>query len=192
MIFELEDMDGERGPQNRQAPSLPFLEQPAISRPARPSVSKSKMKGLPESFASLRPSSLPNPSHIRPVRSPPGVDSSNPVILSPLRPLMSPLRRGNKVNGTKSPTKENAGARAPVVSSEHQGSWSSDGQTWHAFSRGHTVTSIKEENENDNAETTPSAPQVERPDGQSGVNGTSVEVPQASKPSQHLFPLQSN
>lgn len=164
MMFDLEDMDGDGTASHRPAQALPLLEQPAISRPARPVNGKAKMKGLPESFASLRPSSLPNPSHIRrPIRSAPGVDSSHSVMLSLPHAAGAPLRRGARVNGEKSPPAEEAGMDdageprrlvTPTPFDHNQGAWSADGRTWHTYTRGLPVTSsvILEEKETDEIE----------------------------------------
>lgn len=155
MIFDLEDMDGDGTSPHRPAQALPLLEQPAVSRPPRLVNGKAKMKGLPESFASLRPSSLPNPSHIR--------DSSHSVMLSLPQAAGAPLRRGARANGEKSPPPDEAGINdageprklvTPTPFDHQQGAWSTDGRTWHTYTRGLPVTSsvILEEKETDEIE----------------------------------------
>ncbi|KAF5333364.1 hypothetical protein D9611_002672 [Ephemerocybe angulata] len=188
-IFELEDLDGDKLSSPRPAHALPLLEQPAISRPKRPASSKPKMKGLPESFAGLRPASLPNPSHIRAMRSPPGVDVSRSMMLSLPPAQSSPLRRGMKVNGATSTRgdgkeKDTTGELRRVAASpvDHQGTWSADGQTWRPFSRGHSVTSsvILEENEADNVEAAgdayPTTGSAGTPRGEGGSTQKTQEI----------------
>ena len=109
MIFDFEeiemDKEKDKDASPRPPPHLPLLEQPALARPLRPG--KSRGKGLPESFPGLRPASLPTTPAFRPLRSPPGVDSSHSAMLSlPYSP-----RRGGRINGMRSPpvdAKENA------------------------------------------------------------------------------------
>ncbi|KAF6762051.1 hypothetical protein DFP72DRAFT_1061336 [Ephemerocybe angulata] len=156
-IFELEDLDGDKLSSPRPAHALPLLEQPAISRPKRPASSKPKMKGLPESFAGLRPASLPNPSHIRAYAQSTWGDGKEKDTAGELRRV----------------------AASPV---DHQGTWSADGQTWRPFSRGHSVTSsvILEENEADNVEAAgdayPTTGSAGTPRGEGGSTQKTQEI----------------
>lgn len=63
MIFDLEDENGGRA-QPELAP--PLIEPPHI--PTRPKRTRVTVAGLPSSLSSLRPSSLPAPSAVRPSR----------------------------------------------------------------------------------------------------------------------------
>ncbi|KAF8954286.1 hypothetical protein BDZ97DRAFT_1677233 [Flammula alnicola] len=87
MVFALEDLeDGERAKLPSIIPlpqaTLPLLDHP-VSRPVGPRNTYLHNNAAHETFSSLRPSSLPNPSHTRPLRSQPGVDSfSQSMMLS--------------------------------------------------------------------------------------------------------------
>jgi hypothetical protein len=163
MIFDMEDTEGgDKTSSPQLAPALPFLEQPTVNRPLRPGKAKPKTNGLSQSFAGLRPASLPNPSYIRP-RSQPGADASHAMRLSLPRGGPNSLTGGgSKVNGTKSPTGEdekegNDEEIRRLVAADtpsHRGAWSTDGRIWQDFTRGHNITSnvIMEESENDNDE----------------------------------------
>ncbi|KAJ2930572.1 hypothetical protein H1R20_g6529, partial [Candolleomyces eurysporus] len=178
MIFDMEDTEGgDKTSSPQLAPALPFLEQPTVQRPSRPKA-KPKTNGLSQSFAGLRPASLPNPSYIRP-RSQPGADSSHAMRLSLPRGGQNSLTgRGSKVNGSKSPTgeeKEEEGndeeLRRLVAADmpSHRGAWSTDGRIWQDFTRGHNITStvIVEESEIDN-------------EAETGANSTAENAPNAN------------
>ncbi|KAJ2917505.1 hypothetical protein MD484_g2930, partial [Candolleomyces efflorescens] len=189
MIFDMEDTEGgDKTSSPQLAPALPLLEQPTVNRPLRPGKAKPKSNGLSQSFAGLRPASLPNPSYIRP-RSQPGADASHAMRLSLPRGGPNSLTGGgSKVNGTKSPTGEDEsndeGIRRLVAADtpSHRGAWSTDGRIWQDFTRGHNITSnvIVEESENDNDEV------------ETGANSTAENAPTTNgqrSSSQQVSPL---
>ncbi|KAG2013242.1 hypothetical protein CC2G_010175 [Coprinopsis cinerea AmutBmut pab1-1] len=173
MLFgPMEDMEGDDKRPQQPAPALPLLEQPTNSRPAR--LSKARPQVMPEELASLRPSSLPAPSHIRPIRSPPGVDSSSTRGLMLSLPHQSnPLagRRPPRMNGSK------ATLSPPKDAANQRGAWSADGRHWQSFTRGHTVepTSIPEENETETGDTTEAGIDVSTSSRKPASSATSIK-----------------
>lgn len=142
MLFELEDMEGEDSgePSDIQHGTLPLLEQP-VSRPLRPRTIRSQNNT--EVFSSLRPSSLPNPSHIRPMRSQPHVDTSSHVMLPPPKVLITPNPGGSRSPPLQHPL-------SPQIQSEHdaellrlvaadtpshRGAWAPNSKAWRTFIR---------------------------------------------------------
>lgn len=133
MVFTLDDLEGEVDAEDSssiQHSTLHLLEQP-VSRPLRPR--KTRLQNI-ETFSSLRPSSLPNPSHIRPMRGQPHVDSSSQVMLP--RP--------------KAPTTLTPSDSPPRIMSEHdaellrlvaadtpshRGAWTPNSRAWQTFTR---------------------------------------------------------
>src|SRR5688572_30215889 len=109
MIFDFEEGDDEEGQQGASTKTvLQFVEQPPIFRPSRPSRKTKNLSGLPASLASLRPASLPAPSHIRPIRSPPGVDSSSQNMMLSLPRSAAPISREppRRASGSNSNTSQ--------------------------------------------------------------------------------------
>jgi len=142
MIFALEDMEGMGIPDIAGDPkqtTLPLLEQPA-SRPIRARTSRPQNKAALEAFASLRPASLPNPSHIRPMRSQPGVDSSSQSMLPP-RVYSSTnaevLRKPASPPSTIPPNEHDAEILKLVAADtpSHRGAWTPGSKAWRSFTR---------------------------------------------------------
>ncbi|KAF9567403.1 hypothetical protein CPC08DRAFT_758361 [Agrocybe pediades] len=112
MIFPLEDLEDMDTPDieaDTKQTTLPLLEQPA-SRPSGRRALRPQSKAAFATFASLRPASLPNPSHMRPMRSQPGVDSSSQSML---------LHRVSTANNHNEASQNPAGSSQPVSLSEH-------------------------------------------------------------------------
>jgi len=147
MIFELEDLDQEANetPVDSKS-SLPLVEQPAQPTRIRKRRLSTELSG---SFSSLRPASLPAPSHIRPPKSPHGADSSSPaIILSLPRHLSSPKEGQSPGSVPNSPTKqsgEKQGSANPrdveilrLVAANmpsHRGAWKPNSKAWQTFVR---------------------------------------------------------
>lgn len=149
MIFPMEDLENSTNSdinEHTTAMSLPLVEQPA-ARPPRPRKLRSpNTTALLESFASLRPSSLPNPSYIRSVRSSPGMDSSQSITLS--LPRASNIPPSAETSQTTS--KASSTVPSPTALSErdielrklvaadtpsHRGAWTPESKAWQMFSR---------------------------------------------------------
>ncbi|PPR02642.1 hypothetical protein CVT24_002125 [Panaeolus cyanescens] len=147
MIFPMEDLENNANGDvvdQGTAMSLPLVEQPP-ARPPRPRKLRSpNTTALLESFASLRPSSLPNPSYIRPMRSSPGVDSSQAIVL-PRSSLLPPSAEASQATSKASST-----VPSPTTMSErdmelrklvaadtpsHRGAWTPDSKAWQMFAR---------------------------------------------------------
>ncbi|KDR84066.1 hypothetical protein GALMADRAFT_151088 [Galerina marginata CBS 339.88] len=142
MIFPLEDLE-ETGKVEKSADekhnTLPLLEQP-VSRPSRTRTTRPQNSAALEAFSSLRPSSLPNPSHIRPMRSQPGVDSSSQVILTMPRPPTAPQSEPPRTASSPSLTSPNEhdAALLRLVAADtpsHRGAWTPESKAWQAFTR---------------------------------------------------------
>lgn len=142
MLFPLEDIDGqeeqvEKSTNDRHT-TLPLLEQ-SVPRPIRFRSSRPN-PGL-EAFASLRPASLPNPSHIRPVRSQPGVDSSSQGMIPVPRPSTSSIRNegpSRVASSYAAPVSEHDAAILKLVAAEtpsHRGAWAPNSKAWQTFTR---------------------------------------------------------
>ena len=143
MLFALEDLDGEedtRDSSDIQHSTLPLLEQ-AVSRPLRSRTIRSQNNI--EIFSSLRPSSLPNPSHIRPIRGQPHVDSSSHVMLPRPKVLIRPTLGGSRSpplqHGllTQIPTEYDAELLRLVAADtpSHRGAWAPNSRAWRTFIR---------------------------------------------------------
>ncbi|KAF8638621.1 hypothetical protein AX17_002162 [Amanita inopinata Kibby_2008] len=163
MVFELEDLEGEMAEQPSEPKViLPLLEQPAL-RPSRHRKAKSlTAAGLPSSLSSLRPLSLPSPSHIRPPRTPHGVDSSTQNVMFPL-PGKSALDQQRRLTSKKHTLsevpEEELDPRDAVVlrlvaadTPSHHGGWRSDSEAWKTFTRpggvkGQDDTGVSEDEE---------------------------------------------
>ena len=165
MLFEMEDHEDDSKKTLQPPPALPFLEQPPKPRAGR--LGK-RNQVIPDELATLRPSSLPAPSHMRPIARPPGVDLHSLAMdmMQSLPPYANPLSRRPQSGGPKSPLSPPKGELATLLSGEGTnlcfqiggnvvGHFSSDGRTWQSFTRGHLVspTSIPEESENETTET---------------------------------------
>ena len=139
MVFSIEDLEGEENTgesSDIQHSTLPLLEQPA-SRPLRPR--KLRQQNI-ETFTALRPTSLPSPSYIRPMRSQPHVDSSSqvmlprPKVLAPDGSLSPPLQHGS----SQKPTSEHDAELLKLVAAytpSHRGAWTPDSRAWQTFTR---------------------------------------------------------
>lgn len=142
MLFPLEDIDGQEEPAekstNDRHTTLPLLEQTA-PRPVR--FRSNRPNPAFEAFASLRPASLPAPSHIRPVRSQPGVDSSSQGMLPVSRPSTSSVRNEGPSRVVSSPAvtmSEHDAAILKLVAAEtpsHRGAWAPNSKAWQTFTR---------------------------------------------------------
>ncbi|KAF8204689.1 hypothetical protein BJ912DRAFT_840667 [Pholiota molesta] len=145
MIFPFEDLNDGEGPAQPANPSqntLPLLDQ-QTSRPAsRARNARLHNNAAQEAFSSLRPSSLPSPSHIRPMRSPPGVDSfSQSMILNLPRAGSSNLRSENQQptsSPSQRPVTENEAAILKLLAADtpsHRGAWTPESKAWQTFTR---------------------------------------------------------
>lgn len=144
MLFSLEDLEGEeegRGDFSDIQPStLPLFEQ-AVSRSLRPKTIRSQTNI--DIFSSLRPSSLPNPSHIRPMRGQPLVDSSSHAMLPRPKVLITPTPGGSRSpplhNGLSPqiPTEHDAELLRLVAADtpSHRGAWTPNSRAWRTFIR---------------------------------------------------------
>lgn len=147
MIFPLDDMDGEEGPDqssDARHNTLPLLDQP-VSRPSRPRKTRPQNNAsFVETFSSLRPSSLPNPSHIRPIRSQPGVDSSSQGMMLSLPRAPAAANRGAtspkqaSVSSSPTPMNERDAEILKLVAADtpsHRGAWTRNSKAWQTFTR---------------------------------------------------------
>jgi hypothetical protein len=137
MLFALEDLEGEEDTSDIQHSSLPLVEQ-AVSRPLRPKTIRSQ--NSIEIFSSLRPSSLPNPSHIRPMRGQPHVDSSSHMILPRPKVLVTPTPDGSRSPHGLSPhiPTEHEAELLRLVAADtpsHRGAWAPNSRAWRTFIR---------------------------------------------------------
>lgn len=145
MMFPLEDLnegEGSAQPANPSQNTLPLLDQ-QTSRPAsRARNARLHNNAAQEAFSSLRPSSLPSPSHIRPMRSPPGVDSfSQSMILNLPRAGHSNHRSENQQPASSPshrPVTENEAAILKLLAADtpsHRGAWTPESKAWQTFTR---------------------------------------------------------
>lgn len=139
MIFALEDLDGVET--EAQHGSLPFMEQPLV-RPTKTRRPRPPINGPHEAFSSLRPASLPNPSHMRPMRSQPGVDSSSQGIMLNLPRASGSIDNTNTLPRTaptsSTPLTENDAALLKLVAADtpsHRGAWTPESRAWQMFTR---------------------------------------------------------
>lgn len=138
MIFELEDL-GEEGNESSVdfQQSLPLIEQPAP--PVRPRKHPHRKSAeLSDSFSSLRPASLPAPSHIRPPKSSPAIILSLPRPSSPPKGTRSPVSPGSQsrdkydsINLRDAEILKLVAANAP----SHRGAWKPNSRAWQTFVR---------------------------------------------------------
>ena len=143
MIFELEDLEPGEGADKLDTArqnTLPLLEQ-AATRPARSKRLRPQTSTAIDTFNSLRPSSLPTPSHIRPLRSQPGVDSSSqgmmlslpraPAVISTSRTQASGSSSQKTANELDAELLKLVAADTP----SHRGAWAPDSRAWQTFTR---------------------------------------------------------
>ena len=137
MVFALEDLGGEGNTGDSsdiQHGTLPLLEQ-TVPRPLRPR--KMRPQNNIETFSSLRPSSLPNPSHIRPMRGQPHVDPSSHVIL-PRPKVPTALSFGGEREPPVQITTEHDAELLRLVAADtpsHRGAWAPNSRAWQTFTR---------------------------------------------------------
>ena len=87
MIFNLEMAD--QPEDASRSPTSPHITLPLLDPPvSRPRPRNARAHNAQDPYSALRPSSLPAPSHVRPMRSQPGVDSFSQSILLNLPPRM--------------------------------------------------------------------------------------------------------
>lgn len=135
MIFALEDLDGVET--EAQQASLPFIDQPLV-RPTKARRPRPPTNGPHEAFLSLRPASLPNSSHVRPMRSPPGVDSSSQGIMLNLPRASGSTNIPPRTVPTSTPLTENDAALLKLVAADtpsHRGAWTPESRAWQMFTR---------------------------------------------------------
>ena len=140
MLFSLEDLEGEGCSSSIQHSNLPLLEQ-AVTRPLRSRTIRSQNNI--EFFSSIRPSSLPNPSHIRPMRDQPPVDLSSHVMLPRPKVLITPTVGGSRSPplhhgvSPQIPTEHDAELLRLVAADtpSHRGAWAPNSRAWRTFIR---------------------------------------------------------
>jgi len=127
-------------------------------------VKRRSLNAGSEAFQSLRPASLPPPSHIRPIRSPPGVDSSHGM-RAPLTKSLSPTRAVQKMTKPVPSLSENEKLLLKLVAADtpsHRGAWTPGSDNWNMItgksSQGAEDTSEEDEDDEDHtAQSTPTA-----------------------------------
>ncbi|CAA7258578.1 unnamed protein product [Cyclocybe aegerita] len=141
MIFDLEDLETAVTAIVEGQTALPLLEQPA-GRPSRAKKARTQTSNAMDAFSTLRPSSLPNPSHIRPIRSQPGVDSSSSQGMMLSLPRVSAAAPRNKVthvvSSSQTPLNEQDAELLKLVAADtpsHRGAWTPDSKAWQTFTR---------------------------------------------------------
>ena len=152
MMFHLEDEDGHpagTGMDSWHRPVLTLLE-PAnapIRAPRRRVPRTSSGGGLPESFSSLRPASLPAPSNIRPPRnqrtdsdppSPRTSARSSPVIPKAPAPRKQQRRSVPVAQEDFDAFDEREAEILKLVAADtpsHRGAWKKDSKAWQLFVR---------------------------------------------------------
>jgi hypothetical protein len=140
MIFALEDLDGV-GIEAQQG-ALPLIDQPLV-RPLKARRPRAPNNGAHEPFSSLRPASLPNPSHIRPMRNQPGVDSSSQGMILNLPKTSGSIENTNTPPAQTPPTSstpvtENDATLLKLVAADtpsHRGAWTPESKAWQMFTR---------------------------------------------------------
>lgn len=168
MIFELEELDGDGAESSTNAPAqaLPLLEQTA-ARPARHRKVKSlSSAGLPSSFSSLRPLSLPGPSQIRPPRSPHGIDASSQNVMMSL-PKQTMLDKQKRLMSGKQTLaqvpEEELDPRDAVIlrlvaadTPSHRGAWRPDSEAWKSLTQPRGSADVSEDEEDEGLAVGPS------------------------------------
>jgi hypothetical protein len=98
-------------------------------------------KGLPESLGSLRPASLPLPSHIRPPRAHRGADSSGQTGQALQEQPRASTQRRRKPEPAKYEEEPLSVTEAELLklvaagTPSHRGAWNRDGKAWQLFTR---------------------------------------------------------
>lgn len=146
MIFDIEDEGSERSLSS--GPTLPLVEAPSHSRPTKPRKARTQQPGMPNSFAALRPTSLPAPSHIRPPRGQHGVDSSSQAMILSLPRPTAPIARKDDRDAGEEPEAQVVHVEEPIDPQDaeilklvaantpsHRGAWKLDGEAWKTFVR---------------------------------------------------------
>lgn len=159
MIFELEELDGDGAESSTNAPAqtLPLLEQTA-ARPARHRKVKSlSSAGLPSSFSSLRPLSLPGPSQIRPPRSPHGIDTSSQNVMMSLPKQTTLDKQKRRLSGNHTLAQvpeEELDPRDAVIlrlvaadTPSHRGAWKPDSEAWKSLTQPRGSADVSEDEE---------------------------------------------
>lgn len=127
MLFSLEDLEGEEDT-GYSSDIQPLLLKQAVSCTLRPKMIRPQTNI--EIFSSLRPSSLPNPSHIHPMRGQSHADSSSHSMLP--RPKVPTPGVSPQI-----PTEHDvellrlAAADTPT----HRGVWTPNSKAWRTFIR---------------------------------------------------------
>ncbi|KAF8728321.1 hypothetical protein AX14_006793 [Amanita brunnescens Koide BX004] len=157
MIFELDEPEGDGAEPSTSATAqtLPLLEQ-AAARPVRHRRAKSSSSvGLPSSFSSLRPLSLPGPSQIRPPRSPHGIDASSQNVMMSL-PKQTTLDKQKRLLGGKHTLaqvpEEELDPRDAVIlrlvaadTPSHRGAWKPDSEAWKSLTQPRGSADVSED-----------------------------------------------
>ncbi|KAF9478408.1 hypothetical protein BDN70DRAFT_895750 [Pholiota conissans] len=139
LIFPLEEgteEDLEQAANNPQH-TLPLLDQ-QTTRPVRIRNPRLHNNSGQETFASLRPSSLPIPSHIRPMRSQPGVDSFSQSMILNLPRIVKRPEEQHATLSTQRPVTENEAAILKLLAADtpsHRGAWTPESKAWQTFTR---------------------------------------------------------
>ncbi|KAH8113217.1 hypothetical protein DFH11DRAFT_1600817, partial [Phellopilus nigrolimitatus] len=150
-------------PNETPQPILSLYEAP--ERPSRASrrSTEPKNSGLPQSFAVLRPSSLPAPSHVRPplrlrsddAKSPPEPQLASPSSTSNSRRMKNGKRRTSSESlsdSTFSPHQKDLLKLVGADMPSHRGAWSRDSDAWKIFGRSEDRSAtIVEEDEGDSS-----------------------------------------
>jgi len=142
MVFDLDDLEHKEGsdkPSSSRQPSLPLLEQPA-ARPNRVRRPRPQTNTAIDTFNSIRPSSLPPPSHIRPMRSQPGVDSSSSQGMMMSLPRAPAVVKASQASSSSSqvPLNEHDAELLKLVAADtpsHRGAWTPESKAWQSFTR---------------------------------------------------------
>jgi hypothetical protein len=138
-MFELEDESSERGVPASN-PILPLNEAPVA--PSRPRRTRGARTGLPSSFSSLRPASLPAPSAVRPPRAFDTESALHPKRSTQSR-KKSPHRDVKQANpqlveedsDTIDPREAEILKLVAADTPSHRGAWKKDSKAWQLFVR---------------------------------------------------------
>ncbi|KAG6910152.1 hypothetical protein DXG01_012911 [Tephrocybe rancida] len=152
MIFDLEDLEGvEHGSPGKAMPTLQLVEQPTA--PVRPRKARPQsVDTLSTSFSGLRPTSLPNPSHVRPSRN--GSDKPAPAMMLSLPKPPVPAQTqaqasssaGGSTSASNSLSESSDGYKTPppdprilqllaADTPSHRGAWKPESKAWQTFVR---------------------------------------------------------
>lgn len=132
MIFDLEDEGNERS--SAEDVRLPLNEPPVA--PVRPTRARAAGPGLPSSLSTLRPSSLPAPSHVRPTRH---FAPSNDVVSQSLSPSREFVKRVTLPQPDSDDSSELDNQEAEIMklvaanTPSHRGAWKKDSKAWQMF-----------------------------------------------------------